>query len=80
MKEKGKEKEKEEEKEMKRETHESTSKTQYPKVPNETTELWESVPFVNLTFMIPMSLMTGAEMVVMRRRMEDAKRRNVPMW
>lgn len=65
--------------EQKKETYESTSKTQYPKVPNETTELWESVPFVNLTFKIPISLMTGAEMVVMSRRMEDAKRRNVPM-
>lgn len=61
-------------------TYESISKTQYPNVPNETTECTFSDPFVNLTFRSPISLITGAEMVVMRRRIEDAKRKNVPMW
>lgn len=34
----------------------------------------------SFTFRIPMSLMTGEEIVVMRSRMAAAKRRKVPTW
>lgn len=39
-----------------------------------------SEELLSVTFRIAMSAMTGAEMVVMRRRMDAAKSRNVPMW
>lgn len=61
-------------------TYALTSRTQYPKVPNETEELWPFVWFVRVTLSILMLLMTGAEMVVMRRRMQAAKMRKVPRW
>jgi len=51
---------------------------QCPNVPNVTEELRISVLFVSITFKIAISPMTGAEMVVIRRRMADAKRRKVP--
>jgi hypothetical protein len=35
---------------------------------------------VKVTLRREMSLITGAEMVVIRRRMEAAKRRKVPTW
>jgi hypothetical protein len=35
---------------------------------------------MSFTFKIPMSLTTGAEMVVIRKRMEAENRRKVPMW
>jgi len=35
---------------------------------------------VNLTFRRPISLITGAEMEVMRRRTAAARMRKVPMW
>jgi hypothetical protein len=35
---------------------------------------------MSFTFRIPMSLTTGAEMVVIRKRMEAENRRKVPMW
>jgi hypothetical protein len=35
---------------------------------------------VSITFRIAISRTTGAEMVVMRRRIEAAKRRKVPTW
>jgi len=49
-------------------------------VPNVTDEWRISEEFVRVTFRIAMSWMTGAEMVVMRRRIEAAKRRKVPTW
>lgn len=58
----------------------ATSRTQYPKVPNVTEEWRKSDEFASVTFKIAMSLMTGAEMVVMRSRMAAAKMRNVPTW
>lgn len=53
---------------------------QWPKVPKMTEELRMLVLLVSITLRIAMSLMTGAEMVVTRRRMEAAKRRKVPTW
>lgn len=57
-----------------------TSRMQWPKVPKMTEELRMLVLLVSITLRIAMSLMTGAEMVVTRRRMEAAKRRKVPTW
>ena len=53
-----------------------TSSIQCPNVPKITDEFRISVLFVSMTLRIAMSLSTGAEMVVMSRRME-ARRRNV---
>ena len=53
---------------------------QYPNEPKLTTELWPLVEFVSLTSMTPMLLTTGEEMVVMRRRIVAANKRNVPIW
>lgn len=55
-----------------------TSRMQWPKVPKMTDEWRMSVWFVSITFRMAMSLMTGAEMVVMRRRMEAMKRNATP--
>lgn len=51
---------------------------QWPKVPKVTEEWRMSVWFVSMTFRMPMSPMTGAEMVVMSRRMEAMKRKATP--
>ena len=56
----------------------ATSRTQWPNVPKVTDELRISDLLVSITFKIPMSVMTGAEMVVMRRRMAAANSRKVP--
>jgi len=45
-----------------------------------TEELRISVLLVSITFKIAMSPMTGAEIVVMRRRIAATKRRKVPIW
>ncbi len=45
-----------------------------------TEELRMVVKLVSITFKIGISLMTGAEIVVMRRRIAAAKRRKVPTW
>jgi len=57
-----------------------TSRTQYPKVPKVTEELRWVEELVRVTLKIEMSLTTGAEMVVMRRRTAEIKRRRVPTW
>lgn len=44
------------------------------------TELSELAPSPSSTFKIPMLLTTGAEMVVMRKRMVAARRRKLPVW
>jgi hypothetical protein len=52
---------------------------QYPKLPN-VTEEWRIVDeLVNVTLRIAMSWMTGAEMVVIRRRMEAANIKITPI-
>lgn len=51
---------------------------QWPKVPKVTEELRMSVWLVSITFRMAMSLTTGAEMVVTRRRMEAMKRKVTP--
>jgi hypothetical protein len=68
--------------EMARKTHVigGTSRMQCPKVPKLTEELRMSVKLVSITFRIGRSVMTGAVMVVTRRRMAAAKRRKVPTW
>lgn len=48
---------------------------QYPNVPKEIVD-----ELARFTFSRAMSLTTGAEMVVMRRRMQAAKRRKVEKW
>lgn len=48
---------------------------QWPNVPKVTEE-----ELVNLTLRTEMLLMTGEEMVVMRRRMVAANKKNVPTW
>jgi hypothetical protein len=54
----------------------ATLRTQWPKVPKVTVEL-----FASLTLRMAMSLITGAEIVVMRRRMEEMKMRATPkVW
>ena len=58
----------------------AASRRQYPNVPNVTCVSWELVPFASLTFMIAIWSTTGLEMVVIKRRIVAAKRRNVPMW
>jgi hypothetical protein len=58
----------------------ATSSTQCPKVPK-LIEEWRILELlVNVTFRMPISLMTGAEMVVMRRRIDAAKSKKVPTW
>lgn len=47
-------------------------------VPKTTDEWRMSVEFVRVTFRIAMSLTTGAEMVVMRRRMEAMRMKRTP--
>jgi hypothetical protein len=49
-------------------------------VPKVTEELRISVLLVSITFKIAMSPMTGAEIVVMSRRMAEANSRKVPTW
>jgi len=49
-------------------------------VPNVTEELRMLLWLVSITFRMAMSPMMGAEMVAMRRRTADAKRRKVPKW
>ena len=58
----------------------ATSSTQWPNVPKVTDEWRISDLLVSVTFNMAMSLMTGAEMVVMRRRMAAANSKNVPTW
>jgi hypothetical protein len=58
----------------------ATSRTQWPNVPNVTEELRMSVLLVRVTFKMAISLMTGAEIVVIKRRIAEAKRRKVPKW
>lgn len=48
---------------------------QYPKVPNETSD-----PLARFTFRIGMLLMIGAEIVVITKSTEAARRRKVPTW
>jgi len=55
-----------------------TSRIQCPNVPKITEEGRMSVWFVRSTFKIAMSLMTGALMVVTRRRMAATSRKRVP--
>lgn len=57
-----------------------TLRTQYPNVPKETADRDEDVPFWRVTLRMEMSLMTGAVMVVMRRRTVATRRKNVPTW
>lgn len=45
-----------------------------------TEELRISVLLVSITFRMGISLMTGALMVVTRRRIAATKRRKVPIW
>jgi hypothetical protein len=45
-----------------------------------TEELRASVLFVSVTFKIAISLTTGAEIVVIRRRTAEANSRKVPKW
>ena len=58
----------------------ATSRTQWPNVPKVTDELRISVLLVSMTFKIAISPITGAEMVVMRRRTAEANSRKVPKW
>ena len=58
----------------------ATSRMQWPKVPKVTEELRISLLLVSSTFRMEISGMTGAEMVVIKRRIAEAKRRNVPIW
>ena len=58
----------------------ATSRTQWPKVPNVTEELRKADLLVSVTFRMPMSPMTGDEMVVIRIRIADTKSRKVPTW
>lgn len=51
---------------------------QWPNVPNVTLELRMSVLLVSVTLRMAMSPMTGAEMVVTRRRMAAMKRKMTP--
>jgi hypothetical protein len=53
---------------------------QWPKVPKVTDEWRMSELLVSITFKIAISCTTGAEMVVIRRRMLAANRRKVPVW
>lgn len=55
-----------------------TSSTQWPNVPKMTLEWRMSVLFVSMTLRMAMSLSTGAEMVVTRRRMAAMKRKVTP--
>jgi hypothetical protein len=57
----------------------ATSRTQWPKAPNVTDELRMSVKFVSMTLRMPMSPMTGDEMVVTRRRMDAMKMKATPV-
>jgi len=52
---------------------------QCPKAPNVTEELRKSVKFVSMTLRMAMSPMTGAEMVVTRRRMDAMKMKATPI-
>jgi len=56
-----------------------TSRMQYPNVPKLTEECRIWVWFVSVTRRRPKSLITGAEMVTMRRRMLAAKRKKTPI-
>jgi hypothetical protein len=58
----------------------ATSRTQWPKVPNVTEELRMSLLLVRVTFKMAISWMTGAEIVVIKRRIAEAKSRKVPVW
>lgn len=58
----------------------ATSSTQCPKVPKVTLECRMSLLLVSITFMIGISWMTGAEMVVINSKIAAAKRRKVPTW
>lgn len=49
-------------------------------MPRETAEWRSTVELVRVTFSMLMSFITGALMVVMRRRMAEAKSRKVPTW
>ena len=56
----------------------ATSRTQCPKEPKVTEEWRMSEALDSMTFRMAMSPMTGAEMVVMSRRIAAAKRRKTP--
>jgi hypothetical protein len=49
-------------------------------VPKVTEELRRAERLVSVTFIIEISLMTGAEIVTIKRRMAAANSRNVPTW
>lgn len=49
-------------------------------MPKVTEELRRDDRLVSVTFSIEISLMTGAEIVTIKRRMAAANRRNVPTW
>lgn len=54
--------------------------THQPKVPNDTSLQCSEVALLRLTFNRPMSLTTGAEIVVMMSSTAAASKKNVPIW